>query len=277
MKREIPLIITGVVGIVFIVQFFIPHEPFSSLSDIFSDWFSIIEACAIWLGALNLIKLSLDKLGKPMLLVTSAIVVVALIVGIVGAPDEFLAGRFPLILFAVAFLLMALGQYSRSKMKPDWFFALTTIASFVIMLIAGLAFSGGRTFQEPGTHYDYLYRSVYTPLSSTMFAMLAFFVASASYRAFRARNREAAMLLVAAFFVMAGRVPLAEFLGTLTPDAFSGAWATTGGFLSGAADWVMNFPNAAGQRAIMIGIALGIVSTSLRIILGIERSHIGGE
>jgi hypothetical protein len=50
-----------------------------------------------------------------------------------------------------------------------------------------------------------------------------------------------------------------------------------GARLSNFADWVMNFPNAAGQRAIMIGIALGIVSTSLRIILGIERSHIGGE
>jgi hypothetical protein len=38
----------------------------------------------------------------------------------------------------------------------------------------------------------------------------------------------------------------------------------------------MNYPQSAGQRAIMIGIGLGIVSTSLRVILGIERSHIGG-
>jgi hypothetical protein len=39
----------------------------------------------------------------------------------------------------------------------------------------------------------------------------------------------------------------------------------------------MNYPQLAGQRAIMIGIALGIVSTSLRLILGIERSYLGSE
>jgi hypothetical protein len=40
--------------------------------------------------------------------------------------------------------------------------------------------------------------------------------------------------------------------------------------------WVMSFPNTAGQRTIQIGIALGIISNSLRLILGVERSHLGG-
>ena len=101
-----------------------------------------------------------------------------------------------------------------------------------------------------------------------MFALLAFFVASASYRAFRARNREATILLVAAVLLMLGRVPIGDMLTGFLPEGWTmSAWA----------DVIMNYLQLAGQRAIMIGIALGIVSNSLRLVLGIERSHIGGD
>jgi hypothetical protein len=66
---------------------------------------------------------------------------------------------------------------------------------------------------------------------------------------------------------MLGRVPTGDVLTGFMPEGMR---------LSAVASWIMNFPQTAGQRAIMIGIALGLVSTSLRIILGIERSHLGG-
>jgi hypothetical protein len=150
--------------------------------------------------------------------------------------------------------------------KEDWGYALVIIFSFLLIVIPG--FAGGQGYREAGTFFSWLYEWAYTPLSSTMFAILAFFVASASYRAFRARNLEASLLLIAAFFVMLGRVPVGDILTGFMP---------VGWRLSDLASWVMNYPQAAGQRAIMIGIALGLVSTSLRIILGIERSHLGGE
>lgn len=215
MRRQIPMTITLIVGVVFVVQYFIPHFPFNRMNNWFSDWFSIVQACAIWLGALNLMKISFLKVfGK----------------------------------------------------KSDWGYAVVIILSFILMVAVG--FAGGEDFREPGTMFSWLYEYVYTPLSSTMFALLAFFVASASYRAFRARNFEATLLLLAAFFVMLGRVPVGDILTGFLPEQIR---------LSALASWVMNFPQTAGQRAIMIGIALGLVSTSLRIILGIERSHLGGE
>ena len=223
MKREIPLIITFVAGVAFVLQYFIPHYPFNRFENLFSDWFSIVGAFAIWLGALSLIKLCLLNI---------------------------------------------------SKKSHDWPISLLIIVCFLAIVIAGAidGFNGLKnvpttSFRDPGTNFDWLYQNVYTPLSATMFAILAFFVASASYRAFRARNTAATLLLFSAFFVMIGRVPVGDYLSAWLPPSWQ---------LSQWANWLMAFPNTAGQRAVMIGIALGTVSTSLRIILGIERAHLEG-
>ncbi len=214
--------ITGIVGVVFVVQYFIPHYPFNQLNNWFSDWFSIIAACAIWLGALNLLKVSADRVYRK---------------------------------------------------REDWFYSLVIIACFLVMAIVG--FAGGAAFRDIGTKFDWLYQYVYTPLSSTMFALLAFFVASASYRAFRARNFDATLLLLAAFLVMIGRVPVGDAI------AMKLQWGNhmypPSLYPSNISTWIMNVFNTAGQRAIMIGIALGVVSTSIRVILGIERAHLGGD
>jgi lipopolysaccharide export LptBFGC system permease protein LptF len=85
-----------------------------------------------------------------------------------------------------------------------------------------------------GTAFTYLYDYVYSPLMAMMFALLAFYVGSASYRAFRARTKEATVLLLAAFFVMLGRVPLG--------DALTG-WLPNWLHLSNLSNWIMNIPN----------------------------------
>ncbi|MCK4655598.1 MAG: hypothetical protein KAT85_01165, partial [candidate division Zixibacteria bacterium] len=98
------------------------------------------------------------------------------------------------------------------------------------------------------------------PMMSTMFSMLAFFIASAAYRAFRARTLEATILLITATIVMLGRVPLGRAIFSYLPQV---------------TDWIMNYPNLSVQRGIIIGAALGAASMSLRIILGIERTYLG--
>ncbi len=119
----------------------------------------------------------------------------------------------------------------------------------------------GASQREVRSPFFWGYEYLYYPLAATMFSLLAFFVASAAFRAFRARTPEATLLLVAAFFVMLGRVPLGDYIGEWVPNL---------------AGWIMSVPNTAGMRAIMIGIALGAVSYSLRIILGYERPYLAG-
>lgn len=221
MRREVPIIITSIAGLVFAISYFVPM--LGETENLFGDWVSIVQAFAVWLGLLNLSKVSLDKIYRK---------------------------------------------------REGWIYALLTLVALVGTLVIG--FWSGITalndpdytsFRDAGLSFDWVFRWIYTPLTSTMFSMLAFFVASASYRAFRARNFEATLLLIAAFFVMGGRVPLFDMM--ISPITDFPVFSTF-------ADWIMTYPNTAGQRAIMIGIALGIMSSSLRIILGIERSHVGG-
>jgi hypothetical protein len=105
--------------------------------------------------------------------------------------------------------------------------------------------------------FDY----IMIPILSTIFSLLAFFIASAAYRAFRARNLLATLLLIAALIVMLRFFP---YFGT-----------GVGEFINRTSNWLMNVPNLAAQRAIIIGIGLGIVATALKVILGIERGYMG--
>lgn len=162
------------------------------------------------------------------------------------------------------------------KKKSDWPFSIVTITGFAIMLAAGLFKIGNpgdiaSSVTAEGSLFQVIYQSVFVPLGSTMYALLAFFVASASYRAFRAKNREATILLVAAFIILLGSTPFGTMLTSWLPDSMSIVQ------IPNLAVWIMSSPNLAGQRAIIIGIGLGVVSISLRLILGIERTYLGDD
>jgi len=143
-----------------------------------------------------------------------------------------------------------------TRQEAGWGYSVVMFVSMFVMLSAGI-WSGGKT---EGTAFGWLYDYVFVALQGTMFSLLAFFVASAAYRAFRARTPEATVLLLAAIVVMWGRVPLGEYL-------VSG--------IGQVAQWIMSVPNTAAQRGILIGVSLGGIATSIKIICGIERSYLG--
>ncbi len=179
---------------------------------------------------------------------------------------EFL--EWGLILAATAFLLglVNLVQINLPKVvrrEEDWPYKLVMLVSLAVTLVAGFWAGEGR--YEAGAVYKWIYDHVFVPLNATMFALLAFYIASAAFRAFRARNLEATVLLSAAVLVMIARVPLGEAIPVI------------GDGLPIAMNWIMDVPNTAARRAIFIGAALGAVATALRVILGLERSHLGAD
>jgi hypothetical protein len=111
--------------------------------------------------------------------------------------------------------------------------------------------------------YSWLFTNVQVPGQATMFSLLGFFIATAAYRSFRARNVTATLLLLSGVIVMLGRVPAGENM------------VIGGVSLADLATWILDYPNTAAKRGILIGVGLGMTSTALKIIIGIEQSYLG--
>ncbi len=170
--------------------------------------------------------------------------------------------QWAIIITAFAYVLgvaniARISLHAVSKRQKDWQYKAALVASLIIMASIGIGFG-----IESGGTFDWAYLNMYVPMQATMFSLLAFYIASAAYRAFRARSPEATFLLVTAAIVMLGRVPVGEKI-----------WSGLPSFT----EWIMEVPNMAAKRGIMIGAALGAISTGLKMILGLERSYLGGD
>jgi hypothetical protein len=210
-KRQLPLLITGIMGVAFALQYYIPHPVSEEAITHISKWMQIISGFALVLGLASLFQVHAVKIKRQV---------------------------------------------------PGWGYSIILYLAMLVTMAVGLFWSKGETtVNGVQTGLGWIYNYTMVPLQATMFSILAFFIASAAYRAFRARTREAAVLLVAAVIVMMGRVPLGQFLLPWT-------WDVT--------QWLLNVVNSAVRRAILIGVSMGSVALSLKIILGYERSYLGG-
>ena len=175
-------------------------------------------------------------------------------------------------LLIIGGVAMLLGIYNLLRLhvvrvmerEEGWGYSMFFFLGFGIMMFA-LVYNSGQGFWNPAVHpsiFDSFYTHLYKPAGASMFALLGYFIASAAIRTFRARSFEATLLLGAAILVMLGRVPLG---GIISP------------YFPAISEWIMKVPNTAAKRGILIGVSLGMLATSLRIIFGLERSFLGGR
>ncbi len=130
-----------------------------------------------------------------------------------------------------------------------------------IICMIGMTLIGFITGIKPGSLFNDIFIHIMAPLESTMFSLLSFYIASAAFRSFRLKSVSAALLLFSAILVMLAQIPTGEVI-------YSGIPAIK--------DWILDYPNVAGQRAILIGVAVGTAATALKIILGIDNSVFAG-
>ena len=185
---------------------------------------------------------------------------------------EFLLDWTTIIgIFALALGIWSLVTVSVEKIKfrrEAWQYSIVTLAGLFLMILFGFVAKvdgkwGFHFYTSEGLSnpmFRHFFDYILVPIQSTMFSLLAFFIASAAYRAFRARNVLSSLLLISALILMLRFNP---FLGQY------GEWVAR------TADWLLNVPSLAANRAIIIGIGLGMVATAMKVILGIERGYMG--
>ncbi|MCE5196067.1 MAG: hypothetical protein LLG09_02920 [Negativicutes bacterium] len=213
MKRQVPLLITLLVGVIVflsgVMTLKIGFFDLKTVSSTMTGWGTLVSAFAAFIAAMSLVLVHVKRIQA--------------------------VKKNPMAVINSLALLISMG------------------------LMAVLGIAGQLTQGRPLPLFVLIFNNVINPAGAAIFAMLGFFITSASYRAFRARSLEATILLVSALLIMLGRIPVGEQLWSQFPAL---------------ADWLSNVPNAAAQRGILIGAAVGAIATSVRTILGFERGHL---
>lgn len=168
-----------------------------------------------------------------------------------------------IINMAVFVGVISIGQVHGKKIMrkaENWEYSVVLMVAMIIMALTGLPLESiGLGLDNPV--YNFLFIHVMTPLGSTMYSILAFFITSAAYRAFRARNIEAGLILVSGTIVVMSNAPL--FTASLP-------------FLITWKNWIFDVPNTATMRGVMMGAALGAIALAVRTLMGIERGYLRG-
>ncbi|HZP85163.1 MAG TPA: hypothetical protein VFB21_26305 [Chthonomonadaceae bacterium] len=110
--------------------------------------------------------------------------------------------------------------------------------------------------------YALLFNGALQSLDATMFSIVAFYIVSAAYRAFRVRSVEATLLLITAVIVMLGQIAVGQWLTHALPKNLH---------VEIVRDWILTKANAPAVRAVAFGLGIGGLAVALRIWLGLER------
>ena len=140
--------------------------------------------------------------------------------------------------------------------RKDYYSAITILA-FIVTAGAGLVL-----WQKDPTSYQHVITNIQEPVEISLLAILSVTLAYACLRLVQRRGSAMTIVFIAStllfLFLSSGLLPSAQ------PDTF----------LGGVLGFFNRLPQA-GMRGILLGVALGSLTTGLRIILGSDRPYSG--
>ncbi len=140
-----------------------------------------------------------------------------------------------------------------SEQKSGWYYNIIYMVSLLITIAFG--FMGVRN-----ESFLFIYNNMTAPIGAALYSLTAFYITSAAYRVFRARNWNAAILLFCGFIVLTMLIPVGAIL--LPPVVPIG-------------EWLRSFPSSAGFRGMIMGTSLGVMGLAVRVMTGRQKEHLG--
>jgi hypothetical protein len=164
------------------------------------------------------------------------------------------------VLIGIGNLLLVHIQKIRNKQKGVGYSALL-IVSLVVTFVLGLV---GHYNPTAASLYSGAFKFIQLPIETSLMAILVVSLTYASIRLLRRHlNLLSVIFLVTAWLILVGMAPW-PFLGDVP-------------FLSDIVRPILSqVPASAGARGILLGVALGTLTTGLRILIGSDRPY-GGK
>lgn len=304
MRSKLPPIICCVCGIVLLLQFFIPWKPIQNdMMEWVANSTQVVGVFALAIGLASLVHMHGNKIirnapGWGFSVITLLCMVIVLFIGLVppiGDTEDMMqtphdaayvtrAGRIPrtdirlwppaVYTTPVADIMRETGETNRYITTVHTIFGFQPTRDYgtYVQTISGDEYPLEYVYMPM---FRWVFQYIFFTLTSTTFSLLAFYMMTATYRAVRVKSWESGLLLVAAIIVLIGQVPMEQipFVGRILSGGQLGGISTFE-YLKGI---ILQYPNTAAKRAIILGISLGGLATGVKIIFGIEKPYMGGR
>lgn len=219
-----------------------------------------VEAVSFWIDdvVVNVFK-SLSNMLTNFLLLLGVASLVVLHVRRVGKQGK--DWGFSLVLLVCVFLMSLFGYWdwlTTKDLKPEQLEAMKNVAN-----------QGVQNWMK-----DLMFDGMLQAMEAAMFSIIAFYILSAAFRAFRVRSVEATILLSSALLVMLSLLGIADTVWSSAVDKMGGTDPNAlinNLRLDSIADFIRTSVQVPGLRAIDFGVGVGALAMALRLWLSLER------
>jgi hypothetical protein len=159
---------------------------------------------------------------------------------------------------------MASVHINKIKKGDESIYSLITVLALLLTFLVGTYDLVMTYFQgESGLRYSrWIFENIQLPIESSLMAIIAVSLTYAAIRLLSRRlNFMSVVFSVVVIILLVGAIPAVA--------------ASDFNILSSIRNWVMSVPVVGGTRGIVLGMAMGIIATGIRILMGTDRPYGG--